>query len=98
MPSAYHALNKCYLLYPFFPTSSLEIICAVLSLQQSLEICGYVFNKHLLTTYYVLHIVLGRDERHRTPSNVLATVTQMHQDSSRISNHQLLFPHTWVKC
>lgn len=62
MPNAYHALNKCYLLYPLFLIFSSKINCAVLFLQQSLEICGCVFNKYLLTTHYVLHIVLGRDE------------------------------------
>lgn len=39
------------------------MIFTVLSLPQSLEICGYVLSKRLLTTYYVLHAVLGRDEQ-----------------------------------
>lgn len=62
MPNAYHTLNKCYLLYPLFLIFSSKINCAALFLQQSLEICGWVFNKYLLTTHYVLHIVLGRDD------------------------------------
>lgn len=51
------------------------MICAVLSLQQSLEIWGYVFNNHLLTPHYVLHTVRG-EMKHTGPRKLPTAATR----------------------